>query len=61
MTDITFKEVPEGIVERVKNAVMRVVAENIQREEFGPTQDKIDKANTKIKSFADTNGITVEQ
>jgi len=53
--------VPEGIVERVKNAVMRVVAENIQREEFGPTQDKIDKANTKIKSFADTNGITVEQ
>jgi len=60
MTDITFKEVPEGIVKRVKNAVMNVVAENIQREELKPSQDKLDSARTKVEAFAKDNDIALD-
>jgi len=60
MTDITFKGVPEGIVKRVENAVMNVVAENIQREELKPSQDKLDSARTKVEAFAKDNDIALD-
>ena len=60
MTDITFKGVPDGIVERVKNVVLQLSAQEIQRTTLQPTQDQIDAVNTKLATYKEANGITDE-
>ena len=57
MTDITIKDVPEGIVKRVKQVITQLVAQEIQRTELQPTQDQLDSANTKVADFKTKNSI----
>ena len=60
MTDITFKGVPEGIVERVKSVALQLTAQEIQRTELQPTTDQVDAAKAKLEEYKTANGIIEE-
>jgi len=58
MTDITFKGVPEGIVERVKSVALQLTAQEIQRTELQPTTDDVSmRANSSGWQIGDDSNI----
>lgn len=57
MTDITFINLPDEVIERVKHVVTQVVTQNIRITDLQPTQDQIDLADAKLVQFKKDNNI----
>lgn len=49
--DITFKDISEGIAERLKNVAEALKAKEIEQEVFNITQEKIQQAQSELETW----------
>jgi hypothetical protein len=54
--DITFKDISEGIAERLKGVAEALKAKEIEQEVFDITQEKIATAQANLKTWKDGQG-----